>query len=150
MAGGRLQCVPYARSVSGIALHGNARLWWHKAEGRYQRGPAPQPGAVLAFRPTSAMPYGHVAVVRRIIDDRHLLLDHANWSGPGMIEREALAVDVSDAGDWSAVRVWYAPIGGLGSRENPTFGFIYPESRGAPDTDRPTLLASGTVEAAAP
>jgi len=150
MAGGHLQCVPYARAVSGIELRGNAKLWWHKAEGHYRRGQTPEAGAVLAFRPTSAMPYGHVAVVKRILDDRRVLLNHANWSGPGMIERAALAVDVSDAGDWSAVRVWYAPSGGLGSRENPTFGFIYPEQDAPIDSPNPPLLASGTIEAAAP
>jgi len=98
---------------------------WGEAEGRYARGGEPRPGAVLAFRPTRAMPLGHVAVVGEIVDERRVLLDHANWSGPGMIERRALAVDVSAEGDWSAVRVWYAPVGTLGARENPTFGFIY-------------------------
>jgi surface antigen len=124
-ARGVLQCVPYARSVSGIDIHGNARTWWDQASGVYARGQQPRVGAVLAFRATGAMPYGHVAVVSRIVDERHLLLDHANWSGPGRIDRAALAEDVSDAGDWSSVRVWYAPSGGLGQRSNPTFGFIY-------------------------
>jgi hypothetical protein len=64
-------------------------------------------------------------VVSQIVDQRHLLLDHANWSGPGRIEHAALAEDVSEAGDWSNVRVWYAPSGSLGTRTNPTYGFIY-------------------------
>lgn len=122
---GHLQCVPYARAVSGIEIYGDAHLWWAKAEGAYARGREPAVGAVLAFRPTRAMPLGHVAVVGEILDDRRVLLDHANWSGPGRIERAALAEDVSPEGDWSSVRVWYAPIGSLGARENPTFGFIY-------------------------
>lgn len=126
-----LQCVPYARQVSGIEIHGNARTWWEQAEGAYARGQEPKVGAVLAFKSTGAMPYGHVATVAKIVDDRHVLLDHANWSGPGRIERAALAVDVSDAGDWSEVRVWYAPSGGLGTRVNPTFGFIYDEAPGS-------------------
>lgn len=124
----RLQCVPYAREVSGIAIHGNAATWWDQADGRYARGPDPREGAVLAFRPTGAMPLGHVAVVDTVIDDRRILLNHANWSGPGLIEEGALAIDVSPAGDWSEVRVWFAPSQSLGSRENPTFGFIYPVS----------------------
>lgn len=130
-----LQCVPYARAVSGIAIHGDAGLWWDKAAGRYARGRAPAVGAVLAFRPTAAMPRGHVAVVARIVDARHLMLDHANWSGPGRIERQALVEDVSPAGDWSAVRVWHAPSGTLGARENPTFGFIYGTGADTPDGD---------------
>lgn len=130
---GVLQCVPYAREVSGIDIRGNARTWWSQAEGRYARGSEPRVGAVLAFRATSAMPYGHVAVVGEIVDERRVMLNHANWSGPGRIERRALAEDVSEAGDWSAVRVWYAPIGKLGTRTSPTFGFIYNDA--APATD---------------
>ncbi|MBF7015270.1 hypothetical protein QUC32_30320 (plasmid) [Novosphingobium resinovorum] len=54
-----------------------------------------------------------------------MLLDHANWSRPGMIEHQALAEDVSEPGDWSEVRVWFDPIHALGGRINPVFGFIY-------------------------
>jgi len=129
---GHLQCVPYARQVSGIQIHGNALTWWGQAEGHYPRGGDPQVGAVLAFRPTGAMPLGHVAVVSAVLDDRRILLDHANWSGPGVIDSGVLAVDVSEEGDWSSVRVWYDPIDALGSRSNPTFGFIY---KTAPEPD---------------
>ncbi len=122
----RLQCVAYARQVSEVQISGNARDWWAGAEGRYSRGRAPKPGAVLAFAGTRAMPYGHVAVVSKIVDDRHILINHANWSRPGMIERGVMAVDVSAAGDWSEVRVWYAPTRSLGLRPSPAKGFIYP------------------------
>jgi hypothetical protein len=120
-----LQCAPYARDVSGIALSGRAAGWWDQAEGHYARGTAPKAGAVLAFRATSAMRAGHVATVSKVVDERHVLLNHANWSRPGMIERSALAEDVSAKGDWSEVRVYYAPTGKLGLRASPTFGFIY-------------------------
>lgn len=123
-----LQCVPYARAQSGIGIHGNAATWWEQAKGTYKRGHMPAAGSVLVFKSTSAMPYGHVAMIREVVDARHVLLDHANWSGPGLIERSALAEDVSEAGDWSNVRVWYGPSHALGSRENPTFGFIYGEN----------------------
>ncbi len=121
-----LQCVAYARSVSAVQLSGNARSWWDNAEGRYDRGQQPVTGAVLAFGASHAMPMGHVAVVAKVIDARHILLNHANWSRPGMVEHEALAVDVSDAGDWSQVRVWYAPTKSLGQRQASAHGFIYP------------------------
>ena len=124
----RLQCVTYARQVSDVQISGNARDWWGNAEGRYQRGEEPKPGAVLAFSGTRAMPYGHVAVVRKIVDDRHILIDHANWSRPGMVERGVVAVDVSAAGDWSEVRVWYAPTRSVGLRASPAKGFIYPNT----------------------
>jgi len=120
-----LQCVPYARAQSGIEIRGNAGTWWGQAAGRYARGAEPRVGAVLVLQATRAMPIGHVAMVAEIIDDRNVYLDHANWSGPGRIERRALARDVSPNGDWSMVRVWYAPQGSLGIRANPAAGFIY-------------------------
>ncbi len=122
-----LQCVPYARVVSGVNLHGDAWTWWSQAAGLYDRGHRPSKGAVLAFQPYGAMQLGHVAVVSRVLSDRQVLIRHANWSTPGRIEEDVLAVDVSDAGDWSAVRVWYSPTQQMGSRVNPTFGFIYPK-----------------------
>ncbi|MCW1381251.1 CHAP domain-containing protein [Novosphingobium sp. KCTC 2891] len=124
----RLQCVAYAREVGDVQLTGNAREWWGNAAGTYERGQRPEAGAVLAFKASSAMPFGHVAVVSKVVDARHVLLNHANWSGPGLIERGVMAVDVSEAGDWSKVRVWYGPTRSLGLREAPTFGFIYPGS----------------------
>ena len=128
-----LQCVPYARAQSGISIHGNAGTWWHQAAGHYRRGNEPEVGAVLAFQPSRAMPIGHVAVVAAVVDSRHILLNHANWSGHGQIERAALAEDTSPNGDWSQVRVWYAPQRSLGIRTNATFGFIYRDApNGAP------------------
>src|ERR1051325_6446110 len=127
-AAAHLQCAPYARAESGIAIHGNAGTWWDQAAGHYRRGSEPQVGAVLAFQPSRAMPVGHVAVVAAVIDSRHILLNHANLSGAGRIERAALAEDASSNGDWSVVRVWYAPQHSLGLRANPAFGFIYHEA----------------------
>jgi hypothetical protein len=132
-----LQCAPYARDRSGIAIHGNAATWWDQAAGTYSRGQAPAEGAVLVFKTSNTNRYGHVAVVNRIVDGRHVLLDHANWSRPGKIEHNALAEDVSEAGDWSQVRVWYGPSAGLGIRKNAAFGFIYSQPPAKPD--RPQL-----------
>ena len=129
-----LQCVPFARAESGVEIRGNAKTWWSQAAGTYQRGDEPRKGAVMAFAGTGGMPLGHVAVVKKIVSDREILIDHANWSPingrRGQIERNVRVVDVSNAGDWSMVRVWYAPIGDLGLRANPVQGFIY--SDGAP------------------
>ena len=36
-----IQCVPYARGVSGIQIRGNAHTWWRQAEGRYERSNEP-------------------------------------------------------------------------------------------------------------
>ncbi|GLK43777.1 CHAP domain-containing protein [Novosphingobium resinovorum] len=141
-----LQCAPYAREHSAIDLHGNAATWWGQAEGTYARGKTPLAGSVLVFKATGAMPVGHVAVVSKIVDERHVVLNHANWSRPGMIEKSAMAEDVSANGDWSSVRVWYAPTQSLGLRTSPTFGFIY--APGAAAADQKPGLPSDTFQAA--
>ncbi|WP_375402296.1 CHAP domain-containing protein [uncultured Sphingomonas sp.] len=119
------QCAPYAREVSGIQIRGNADTWWAQAAGRYERGRTPKAGSVMAFEATRRMRVGHVAMVSRVVGEREVLLTHANWSRRGGIERDVRAVDVSAAGDWSAVKVWYGPQGGLGTSSHPTLGFIY-------------------------
>jgi len=133
------QCAPYAREISGIQIHGNANTWWGQAAGRYERGNAPKVGAVLSFRSTSRMRVGHVAMVSQIVSDREVLLTHANWSRRGGVERNVRAIDVSDAGDWSLVKVWYAPQGGLGTSSYPTDGFIYGDHA---DSVAPVVIAN--------
>ncbi|MEO7248338.1 MAG: CHAP domain-containing protein [Novosphingobium sp.] len=129
-----LQCVPYARSVSGIQIRGDAWTWWDQAAGKYARGDRPKLGAVMAFKPYGKMELGHVAAISRIVDSRTVLLRHANWSPingeRGQIENDVRAVDVSPRNDWSEVRVWFAPLQGLGSTAWPVQGFIYNEAPG--------------------
>ena len=129
-----LQCVPYARTVSGIQIRGDAWTWWDQAAGKYARGDRPKLGAVMAFKPYGRMELGHVAAISGIIDSRTVLLRHANWSlingVRGQIENDVRAVDVSPANDWSEVRVWFAPLQGLGSTAWPVQGFIYNEAPG--------------------
>ncbi|MEH6662318.1 MAG: CHAP domain-containing protein [Parasphingorhabdus sp.] len=125
-----LQCVPFARELSGITIYGDAHSWWDQADGTYQRGTMPAEGAVLSLPSHGSMRLGHVAVVREIVDDRTILISHANWSPingrRGQIERRVKAKDVSEDNDWSKVRIWYAPIGKLGTTAFPVNGFIYP------------------------
>ena len=134
-----LQCVPFARELSGIQIYGDAHSWWDQAAGIYQRGAIPAEGAVLSLPGYGAMRLGHVAVVRKIVDSRTILISHANWSPidgrRGQIERKVMARDVSDNNDWSLVRIWYAPIGKLGTTAFPVNGFIYP-TRPAGKDDR--------------
>lgn len=122
---GYLQCVPYARDISGIQIRGDAHTWWKQAAGRYARGIKPKVGAVMAFQPHGKSRLGHVAAVSRIVDARTILISHANWSDRGKIEKNVTAIDVSPKNDWSQVRVWYAPIGNLGGSHWPITGFIY-------------------------
>ena len=119
------QCAPYARTISGIEIHGNANTWWSQAAGRYARGHAPKVGAVLAFAATGRMRLGHVAMVSEVVNDREVRLTHANWSRRGRVETNVRAIDVSEAGDWSEVKVWYGPNDDLGTSIYPTKGFIY-------------------------
>jgi surface antigen len=125
-----LQCVPFARAVTGVDIRGDAHSWWAQAEGRYERGSRPRVGAVMSFRPYGGMKLGHVAAVRKIIDSRNVLVSHANWSlingVRGHIENDVRVVDVSEAGDWSEVRVWFDALGDLGTTHWPLNGFIYP------------------------
>jgi surface antigen len=125
-----LQCVPYARALTGVEIRGDAHTWWGQAEGRYQRGAIPKVGAIMSFRPHGGMRLGHVAAVRRIVDSRTVMVSHANWSTingiRGHIENDVMVVDASDANDWSRVRVWYSPNAALGTTEWPLNGFIYP------------------------
>lgn len=139
-----VQCVPYARLVSGIRIYGDAHTWWEQAAGRYARGMRPKVNAVMTFQPHGAMQLGHVAVVSRILDSRTVLLRHANWSliggRRGQLEDNVRAVDVSANNDWSEVRVWYAPLGDLGTTRWPLSGFIY--NRAPSANERLAVLAS--------
>mgnify|MGYP003411808984 CR=1 FL=1 len=142
-----LQCVPYARQLSGIQIRGDAHTWWDQAEGRYAKGRIPRVGAVMAFRPHGNMRLGHVAAVSRIVDSRTVLLRHANWSlingRRGQIEDNVRAIDVSPDNDWSEVRVWYDPIQGLGTTHWPVKGFIYNRKPASEPTPLSQLARGG-------
>jgi surface antigen len=122
-----ISCVPYARSLSGIEVAGNAWQWWDNAAGRYARGSRPEPGSVLSFSANGRMRMGHVAVVSQIVNAREIEVDQANWWGPGMrggVSHNMPVVDVSENNDWTAVRVGLGRSGEFGS-VYPTNGFIY-------------------------
>src|ERR1700727_926713 len=44
-----LECVPYARTRSGVVIYGDAGTWWDKADGRYARGSSPLLGSVMVL-----------------------------------------------------------------------------------------------------
>lgn len=124
-AGARLQCVPYARRVSGIEIFGDAVTWWEQAAGRYPRSNTPAPGAVLAIRGYNNPRRGHVAVVRGIVSERIILVDHANWLNRGEVSLEVPVLDISAANDWSEIRVWHIPGRHWGGRVYAADGFIH-------------------------
>ena len=123
------QCAAFARVFSGIQIFGDAWTWWQKATGHYLKGDTPKSGAVLVFRPQGAMRLGHVAVVSQVLTDRIIQVTHANWSlidgERGKIEQNVTVVDVSPAGDWTQVKVWYDPLRDLGTTTYSTYGFVY-------------------------
>ncbi len=125
-AGRRLECVGYARKVSAVSIRGDAWTWWHAAKGRYRRGNRPAVGSVLVLKRTSRLRLGHLAVVTRVVGKREIIVDHANWLNRGRIHLGTPVRDVSPAGDWSAVRVWYTPGRTLGRRTYSAYGFIHP------------------------
>lgn len=122
-SGAPLECAIYARERSGVALYGDARTWWSQAAGRYPRASNPSQGAVMVMGGTEG---GHVAVVTHMLNERQIVIDHANWLGDGEIVTDALVEDVSAANDWSAVKVWNADAGAMGARAYPVLGFISP------------------------
>jgi hypothetical protein len=75
------------------------------------------------------MRMGHVAVVSRVLSARHVMVDHANWGGPGIrkgtVMHNISVVDVSPANDWTAVRVQVGYDAGTFGHVYPTYGFIY-------------------------
>lgn len=127
----RGQCVPYARELSGIPIHGDAWTWWHKAAGKYERSARPSVGSVLVFRRTHRNRYGHLAVVTRVVNDREVIVSHQNWLNRGRIHIDTPVRDVSRYNDWSAVRVWYTPGNVLGRSTYATNGFIHPSRQQA-------------------
>ena len=126
------QCVTFARLLSGIQIFGDAWTWWRQAVDNFRTGDAPEAGSVLVFQPHGRMNRGHVAVVSDILTERVIRVTHANWGGSrGRVEENVTVVDVSSAGDWSRVKVWYNPINNLGSTIYPTYGFVYRSAEGA-------------------
>ncbi|HEX3674212.1 MAG TPA: CHAP domain-containing protein [Rhizomicrobium sp.] len=123
-AGRRLSCVEYSRERSGFAIQGDAKTWWAHAEGIYDRSSSPAPNAVMVFAATRAMTRGHVAFVTRLVSDRRIVVDHANWGRDGKIYLNMPVMDVSANNDWSLVRVWDARDGQWGSRVYPIKGFV--------------------------
>jgi surface antigen len=142
-----LQCVPFARQMSGVDIRGNAKTWWSQAAGRYDRGNTPRAGAVLTLPGYGKMYNGHVAMVSKVVGAREILLTHANWSRRGGIERNVRAIDVSDAGDWSRVKIWFAGNGDFGTTSYPAYGFIYNDRKAspAPETIRDRFALSEDV-----
>jgi hypothetical protein len=117
-------CVEFARLASGIALFGDARTWWDQAHTQYAQIANPAPGAVMVFAGRKNMRAGHVAVVKRLVSAREVLVDHANWGRDGRIYLNAPVIDVSPNNDWSQVKVWNTRANAMGTTAYSLRGFI--------------------------
>ncbi|MFO1016600.1 MAG: CHAP domain-containing protein [Hyphomonadaceae bacterium] len=137
-----LQCVPFARRESGVEIYGNANTWWQQAAGRYETTQTPQEGAVLVLEGYATATRGHVAVVKEVVSPRMIIVDHANWLNGGEITRDVPIMDVSEAGDWSEVRVWHVPGRHWGGRTYNVQGFILNILTEAARTDAVAVQAS--------
>ena len=125
---GYVNCVQFVRQAGAIELSGNAWMWWPHAKGRYETGQHPRRDAVMVFQRTAAMPSGHVALVRHVLDSRTIVIEHANWAPrngvKGRISTE-LVEDISPNNDWTSVRVMHKPSMSFG-KPYATNGFIHP------------------------
>lgn len=130
----RLQCVPFARERSGVAIRGNANTWWKQAAGDFIRVKAPTIGSVMVMQTRR----GHVGVVTKIIDSRHIVIDHSNWLSNGQIYLDQPVMDVSARNDWSKVVVWHPNLAQFGKRALGVSGFIVD----APARGNSTVYAS--------
>jgi surface antigen len=135
------QCVPYARTRSGIGIFGDAHTWWESAAGRYARGNQPLVGSVLVLRKTSRLRHGHVGVVSAVIGPREIRLDHANWQ-PNAIITNMSVIDVSPTNDWTRLRFWNKEARVWGA-VYPAAGFIYnvPDRLTPPDGTGTTIIS---------
>ena len=129
-SGPPLQCVPYARQASGVNIYGDAHTWWRQAEDKFQTDDQPRPGAVMVMRGRNdSDTRGHVAVVRKMLTDRQITIDHANWANKGEIQKDTPVLDVSSGNDWTQVRVWNIEYGHFGNHVYSVQGFVLPEKR---------------------
>ena len=71
---------------------------------------------------------------------REITVDQANWVHHRITAGEPV-VDVSEANDWSKVRVWWDPTASMGISIYPTYGFITPERRGRLIQNRNSLAS---------
>jgi CHAP domain len=136
-----VECAPFARALTGVRLSGDAEDWWREAAGRYRRTSSPAVGGILVLHSSGRLPYGHVAVVTRVMSGRQVLVTQANWVHHRITEDQPV-IDVSPANDWTVVRLWWPPSGQMGITDYPVLGFILPDQPASHDQ-----LIAGTPRA---
>lgn len=143
-----IQCVGYAQQNGYSDISGDAFSWWDNSQKMgYSRGNVPQVGSVLVWKqwdhgPEKKNPYGHVAIVAKIISDNEILVNHANWYNDELITTGDKVKDIS-GGRWTKVLVqWGSNYGGT---SYDTYGFIYHKTATAPSPTKLLVYRAGTV-----
>jgi hypothetical protein len=121
-----MQCVPYARAHSGVAIFGDAWTWWDKAAGKFARSSSPVLGSVMVLGGYAGPNRAHLAVVSAMDSEREIRVDHANWFNDGSVLTDDPVQDVSDNNDWSAVKIWNPRTKAWGVKVYHVEGFIGP------------------------
>jgi len=121
-----LQCVPYAREQTGIALYGDAWTWWDQAAGHYDRSYSPEIGSIMVLDQYAGPHRAHLAVVRAMTGPREMRIDHANWLDEGQVHLDDPVMDVSAQNDWSLVKVYNLKARAWGQKTYHVRGFILP------------------------
>jgi hypothetical protein len=116
--------VEYARLRSGLAVFGDAKLWWSRARNLYAEFAEPAVDAVMVFSGSKRIRKGHVAIVTKIVNPREVIVDHANWQNRGEIDHNTPVLDVSSKNNWTQVRVWDINSRQWGARVYKLSGFI--------------------------
>lgn len=119
-----LQCVPFAREEAGVDIRGDASTWWRQARVLFATSAAPSEDAVLVLKGYNDERRGHVAVVKEVVSERLIIVDHANWLNREEVTRDVPVRDVSELGDWSLVQVWHVEGKHWGGRSYRVQGFI--------------------------
>ena len=140
------QCVPYARTMSGINIYGDAYTWWDQAEGRFDKRRTPVSGGVLILTNYAGPDRAHLAVVRKIDSAREIRVDHANWFNDGEVYVDDPVEDVSPGNDWSQVRVFNVRTQAWGGKTYPVQGFIAPPGIRPPVPAAPAAPAPTTPQ----
>ncbi len=130
------QCALFAREFTGINIRGDAWSWWDLAASQYPRANVPKADTILVLRATPQLKLGHVAIVKKVVGPREILVTHANWGNDDptrrIIHDSTAVADVSPNNDWTQLRFFNAPAHAFG-KVYEAYGFIYPRRFDAND-----------------
>ena len=78
----------------GLPSRRDAKYWYDDG-GRYRRGGSPQERAIMVLNGWGSNPYGHVAIVERVLGGSSFEVSHMNWQGFNVVSRETFQISGS-------------------------------------------------------